>query len=462
MEQRGHVILVDDEPMVRQSTEQWLSFSGFVVESFADAESALAHLDKDTEGVLITDVRMPGMNGLELLQAALQKVSGLPIILLTAHGDVDMAIKAMREGAYDFIEKPFVPERLVETVHRACEKRRLILENSKLQSVLAQQSGLDATIIGISPAIQRLRKDVLKLADLDTNVIVYGETGTGKELIAQSLHQYSRRKSHNFVPINCGAIPEALIESELFGHEAGAFTSASKRRIGKFEYADKGTLFLDEIESMPALLQIRLLRALQEGVIERLGSNQPLYIDLRVIAAAKVDLREDEQFREDLFYRLNVSQLHIPPLRERMEDVPLLFNHYLRIATVENTDPGVKPRVLSEHDLQALGSYQWPGNVRELKNIAIRFAVDADSSISSILAAADPMNSSALVRASASRRLPLSIQVASFESNVIREVLARHKGNIKLVMEELDLPRRTLNQKMIRYGLSRTDFIHAE
>lgn len=458
MEQRGHVILVDDEPMVRQSTEQWLSFSGFAVDSFADAESALAHLDVQTEGVLITDVRMPGMDGLELLSAALSKVPGLPVILLTAHGDVDMAIKAMREGAYDFIEKPFVPERLVETVHRACEKRRLILENSKLQSVLAKQSGLDATIIGISPAIQRLRRDVLKLADLDTNVIVYGETGTGKELIAQSLHQYSRRKSQNFVPINCGAIPESLIESELFGHEAGAFTSASKRRIGKFEYADKGTLFLDEIESMPALLQIRLLRALQEGVIERLGSNQPLQIDLRVIAAAKVDLREDEHFREDLFYRLNVSQLHIPPLRERMEDVPLLFNHYLRIATKENTEEGSKPRVLSEHDLQALSRYKWPGNVRELKNIAIRFAVDGDSSVSAILSAADPMNNSAIGRASASKLLPLSVQVASFESNVIREVLARHKGNIKLVMEELDLPRRTLNQKMIRYGLSRTDF----
>jgi two-component system C4-dicarboxylate transport response regulator DctD len=295
------------------------------------------------------------------------------------------------------------------------------------------------------------------LAGLDTNVIVYGETGTGKELIAQCLHQQSQRNLHHFVPINCGAIPESLMESELFGHEAGAFTSAAKRRIGKFEYADKGTLFLDEIESMPPPLQVRMLRALQEGVVERLGSNELIPVDVRIIAASKVDLRLEEAFREDLFYRLNVSQLYIPPLRERMEDVPLLFSHYVRLATTKN-EAEAKPRAVSDHDLLALASHHWPGNVRELKNVAIRFAVDTETSVASILSGAEP-TPIATQKRSMQSILPLSVQVAEFESGVIRTSLKRHQGNIKAVMDELDLPRRTLNQKMVRYGLNRGDFV---
>jgi two-component system C4-dicarboxylate transport response regulator DctD len=455
------VVLVDDEPMVRESTLQWLQICGYRVTPFDHAEAALLHVKTLYEtqqlAVVVTDVRMPGMDGLALLDAVLNGMPGIPVVLLTGHGDVDMAIKAMRDGAYDFIEKPYVPERLTETVQRAADKRRLILENARLQAALTQQGGLDTQIIGISPAIQRLRKELLKLAALDTNVIVYGETGTGKELIAQCLHQYSQRSKQHFVPINCGAIPENLMESELFGHEAGAFTSAAKRRIGKFEYAHKGTLFLDEIESMPAPLQVRMLRALQEGVIERLGSNDSVPVDVRIIAASKVDLRLDDSFREDLFYRLNVSQIYIPPLRERMEDVPLLFSHYVRLASIES---GVheKPRVISDHDLLALASHDWPGNVRELKNIAIRFAVDSEMSVASILSATDPAYLSTRPRSIPSV-LPLSLQVAEFESSVIRESLSRHQGNIKSVMEELDLPRRTLNQKMARYGLNRVDFV---
>ncbi|BBB30235.1 sigma-54-dependent transcriptional regulator [Neptunomonas japonica] len=452
MDIRGHVILVDDEAMVRQSTEQWLKVCGFSVDSFACAESAMQAIDENFSGVVVTDVKMPGMDGLELLREALLKVSGMPVILLTAHGDVDMAISAMRKGAYDFIEKPYVPERLAETVQRACEKRRLVLENHKLQQNLVSMSGVDARIIGVSPAIQRLKRELVKLAEQDTHVIVYGETGTGKELVAQCLHEYSHRKKHNFVPINCGAIPESLIESELFGHEAGAFTSAAKRRVGKFEYSDKGTLFLDEIESMPANLQIKLLRAFQEGVIERLGSNTAIEVDLRVIAASKVDLRDDDNFREDLFYRLSISQLHIPPLRERLEDVPLLFNHYLKIVA---SDHDKNPRTLSVHDHSTLMSYQWPGNVRELKNIAIRFSLDADLSVADILMASEGMSHTSKIH---SKELSLAIQVANFEADVIRDALSFHQGNIKLTMEQLDLPRRTLNQKMIRYGINRNDF----
>lgn len=450
------VLLVDDETMVRDATAQWLQMCGFEVISCASGEQALARLEESWPGVLLTDVRMPQMDGMTLMREARARVEELPVILLTAHGDVDMAIAAMREGAYDFIEKPYVPDRLAETVQRACDKRRLMLENHRLHQDLASRSGLASRLIGISPAITRVRDDLLTLAQLDTNVIIYGETGTGKELVAQCLHEFSRRAGKPFVPINCGAIPENLIESELFGHEAGAFTGACKRRIGKFEYAHGGTLFLDEIESMPLPLQIKLLRALQEGVIERLGSNRPIPVDLRIVAAAKVDLREEEHFREDLFYRLCVSELRLPPLRDRLDDVPLLFAHYVARAA---SDHAREPRPLSDHDIDALQSWAWPGNVRELKNVAVRFALDPRVSAAELLARGQaPMVTARLNQ----KGLPLAVQVAEFESQVIRRSLQTHGGNIKAVMEELDLPRRTLNQKMQRYGICRSDFVSGE
>lgn len=452
---RGTVMLIDDEAMIRKSTEQWLKIAGFEVLSFDNAEAGLAALDEQFPGIIVSDVKMPGMDGLTLMAEAQQRIPELPVILITGHGDVDMAIKAMREGAYDFIEKPFVPERLVETIHRACEKRRLILENLRLQQDLSSQTGLDAKIIGTSPAIQRLKRELLKSAELDTNVIIYGETGTGKELVAQCLHEFSNRGRQNFVPLNCGAIPEALIESELFGHEVGAFTSADKLRVGKFEYANGGTLFLDEIEIMPVNLQVKLLRALQEGVIERLGSNKPIAVDLRVVAASKVDLKSDESFRQDLYYRLNVTQLHIPPLREREEDIVLLFEHYARHAATQHER---ELRRATAQDIQNLEQYSWPGNVRELRNVAIRYALDGALPVADLLYPPEPM----LAAEAEESTLPLAAQVANFESKVISASLSRHQGNIKAVLEELDLPRRTLNQKMAKYGLNRADFLAGE
>lgn len=452
---RGTVMLIDDEAMIRQSTEQWLKIAGFEVQSFEHAEAGLAALDDQFPGIIVSDVKMPGMDGLALMAEAQRRIPELPVILITGHGDVDMAIKAMRDGAYDFIEKPFVPERLVETIHRACEKRQLMVENLRLQQNLSSQSGLDAKLIGISPSIQRLKQELLKCAELETNVIIYGETGTGKELVAQCLHEFSGRAKHNFVPLNCGAIPEALIESELFGHEPGAFTSADKLRVGKFEYADGGTLFLDEIESMPSNLQIKLLRALQEGVIERLGSNTLLPVDLRVVAASKADLRSDVNFRQDLYYRLNVTQLHIPPLRERLDDVPLLFEHYARQAAGQHQRD---LRRTTAQDIQNLQQYNWPGNVRELKNIAVRYALDGSLAVADVLYPQAPLMSPEPEE----HTLSLATQVANFESKVIGASLSRHQGNIKVVLDELDLPRRTLNQKMAKYGLNRSDFLPEE
>lgn len=447
------VLLVDDDPMIRNATKKWLQMAGLEVMCSESAEDALQHLHDDFPGILLTDVKMPGMSGLQLMQAAHERIPDLPVILVTGHGDIDMAIQAMRDGAYDFIEKPFVPERLTETLLRACEKRRLMIENLQLQSNLAARSGLDGKLIGISPAIQRLKRELLTAAEMDTNVIIYGETGSGKELVAQCLHDFSPRKHKRFVPINCGAIPEHLIESELFGHEAGAFTGAAKRRVGKFEHADGGTLFLDEIESTPAHLQIKILRALQEGQIERLGANQSIDINIRVIAASKADLKEDENFRQDLYYRLNVSQLFIPPLRERAEDVPLLFMHYVNQAANERDRDS---RQLSYQDEKILKSHQWPGNVRELKNIAIRFALDSRVSLADLISGQPNLMQSDDIDL---KPLPLAIQVAAFEEEIIKRALQRHQGNIKAVMDELDLPRRTLNQKMMRYGLNRSDYL---
>lgn len=454
---RGKVILVDDEAMVRQSTEQWFKVSGFDVASYASARQALSDIDEGFAGVVVTDVRMPEITGLELLQLIQDIDKTIPVILLTAHGDVDMAIQALKDGAYDFMEKPFIPERLVEAVDRACQQRQLVLENQRLSEAVINETGIDNKIIGISPAITRLKRNILKLAKLDTNVIIYGDTGTGKELVAQCLHDYGKREDKNFVPINCGAIPENLIESELFGHEAGAFTGASKSRVGKFEYASNGSLFLDEIESMPVNLQIKLLRALQEGTIERLGANRSIKVNLRVIAAAKGELRDNEEFRQDLFYRLNVAELHIPPLKDRIEDVPLLFNHYLRLASANYEQA---PRTLSDHDLMTLAEYHWPGNVRELKNIAIRYSLDEEVTVADLLMIPSPASDKLLLDSYQGDKdnLSLALQVAQFEAEVIRNALREYQGNIKATMAALDIPRRTLNQKMIKYGLDRKNF----
>ena len=451
METRGQVFLVDDEDLVRQATEQWLQLAGFEVTSFSNAPSALDAIDETFAGVLITDVKMPLMDGQQLLREVLKKVPELPVILVTGHGDVNMAIQSVRDGAYDFIEKPYDPEILVETVHRACEKRHLLLENQRLQQQLSAGSGIETRIIGNSPGIIALRRELLRLAKIDTNVIIYGETGCGKELVAQCLHDFGPRSGARFVPLNCAAIPENLFESELFGHEAGAFTGASKRRIGKFEYADAGTLFMDEVEGMPLNLQIKVLRTLQEGTVERLGDNRELPVDVRVVAATKTELKGDDSFRQDLYYRLNVGQLYIPPLRERQEDIPLLFEHFSRQAAASQ-DISYSP--CSGQEIKTLQQYRWPGNVRELRNIAVRYGLDSSCNLTELLA---PSAIPVFVEP-ADQGLPLGMQVQNFEAQVLRRCLQKHRGNIQAVLDELDLPRRTLNQKMQKYGLNRTDY----
>ncbi|MFK3797703.1 MULTISPECIES: sigma-54-dependent transcriptional regulator [unclassified Pseudomonas] len=437
------VIVVDDEAPIREAIEQWLSLSGFEVKVFSRAQDCLKHLPADFPGVVLSDVRMPDMSGLQLLAELQTRDTDLPVILLTGHGDVPMAVEAMRDGAYDFLEKPFTPETLLTRLHRALEKRELVLENRRLHAHVDTQNRLDATLLGLSPAMQTLRRQVMDLASLPVNVLIRGETGSGKEMVARCLHDFGPRANKPFVAVNCAAIPEQLFEAELFGHESGAFTGAQGKRIGKLEYADGGTLFLDEIESMPLAQQVKLLRVIQERRLERLGSNQSIEVDLRIVAATKPDLLEEARagrFREDLAYRLNIAELRLPPLRERREDIPLLFNHFSRQAAqrLSRSAP-----TLSGGQLGHLLSHDWPGNVRELANAAERQVLGLDNPASVDLPAGQS----------------LVAQQEAFEAHCLRSALSRHRGDIKAVLEELQLPRRTLNEKMQRHGLVREDFL---
>ncbi|BCT35053.1 MULTISPECIES: sigma-54-dependent transcriptional regulator [Pseudomonas] len=437
------VIVVDDEASIRTAVEQWLSLSGFEVQLFSRAEDCLAQLPKNFPGVILSDVRMPGISGLELLAQVQRLDPDLPIILLTGHGDVPMAVEAMRDGAYDFLEKPFSPDTLLSSLRRALDKRRLVLENRRLHQQADSRAKLDATLLGMSRALQTLRRQVLDLAALPVNVLIRGETGSGKELIARCLHDFGPRAGKPFVALNCAAIPEQLFEAELFGHESGAFTGAQGKRIGKLEYAHGGTLFLDEIESMPLAQQVKLLRVLQEQKLERLGSNQSIKVDLRVIAATKPDLLEEARagrFREDLAYRLTVAELRLPPLRERREDIPQLYEHFAQ-AAAERLGRSVAP--LSGAQLSRLLSHDWPGNVRELANAAERQVLGLGEPEAEVLEAGQS----------------LAAQQEAFEAQCLRAALTRHKGEIKAVLNELQLPRRTLNEKMQRHGLTREMFL---
>jgi len=437
------VIVVDDEASIRSAVEQWLNLSGFNVQLFARAEDCLAHLPQHFPGVVISDVRMPGMGGMQLLERLQAADPDLPVILLTGHGDVPMAVEAMRSGAYDFLEKPFTPQHLLGSLRRALEKRQLVLENRRLHEQADLKSRLEASLLGASQGLQQLRRQVLDLASLPVNVLIRGETGSGKERVARCLHDFGPRADKPFVALNCAAIPEALFEAELFGHESGAFTGAQGKRIGKLEYANGGTVFLDEIESMPLAQQAKLLRVIQEQKLERLGANQSISVDLRIIAATKPDLLEEARagrFREDLAYRLNVAELRLAPLRERREDIPLLFEHFAHAAAAKL---GRTAAPLSGTQLAQLLSHDWPGNVRELANAAERHALGLGSS--NIEAA--PAGPS------------LSEQMEAFEAQCLRAALRQHAGEIKAVMETLQLPRRTLNEKMQRHGLVREDFL---
>ena len=400
-------------------------------------------------GIVITDLKMPVMDGVEFLTRSLKIDVDLPVILISAFGEIATAVEAMRTGAYDFIERPFDVVSLVSKAGRALDKRRLVLDNRRLKAELANRTGIASRLIGNSPAIQALRDEIVNVGSTDATVLIHGETGTGKEVVARALHECSGRSKARFVAINCGALSEHLIDSELFGHEAGAFTDAKQRRIGLIEYAKGGTLFLDEIESMPLSLQVKLLRMLQERLVTRLGSNEEIKVDIRLIAATKTDLLDAakrREFREDLYFRLGVAELRIPPLNNRRGDIPLLFEHFAQEFANLYQRP-ITP--LSGEDIERLMAYNWRGNVRELRNIAERFALGLGQKRDGVARVLDSAGEHA-------KALPE--QMDAVESVFVQAALQESNGNIQAAADTLGIPRRTLNEKMRKYGLERKDY----
>jgi two-component system, NtrC family, C4-dicarboxylate transport response regulator DctD len=432
------VLLIEDEASVRLATEQALSLAGMSVAVFANAEDALPAIGADFAGVVLTDVRLPGISGMALLDEAARRDRDLPVILVTGHGDVELAVQAMRRGAYDFVEKPFGAERLVDVVRRALDRRRLVLENRALRLAASERDALPR-LIGDSAAMQRLRGFIATIGPTGADVLINGETGTGKEVVARQLHA-AGSPGAPFVAINCAAMPETMFESEVFGHEAGAFTSAQKRRIGKFEFARGGTVFLDEIESMPPALQAKLLRVLQERTVERLGGNEQVRVDCRVVAASKADLlrlSEDGRFRADLYWRIATVSVTLPPLREHASDVPLLLAHFVAQACARFGRPLPD---WSSGQMSEWTARRWSGNVRELKGFADRLVLGVDG---------DP---AAVPADGAAQTLPR--QLEAFERNVLRAALARAGGNVALAAEQLGIAKTTLYDKLKRLQIA--------
>ena len=432
------IVVTEDDAAFRASVAQSLQLAGYEVVQFEDAESAAHYLASNTAAAVLTDLRLPRANGLFLLERIKQKDAELPVVMMTGHGDIPTAIQAIRAGAYDFLEKPFGRERLLAVVARASDQYALVVENRQLKQRLAASSGIDQIIRGDSAAVRELRDLVLRLAPTPADVLINGETGTGKELVARCLHDFGQRAG-NFVAVNCAAIPENLFESELFGHEAGAFTGAGKQRIGKIEHAMNGTLFLDEIEAMPMALQAKVLRVLQERELERLGNNRPIPVAFRVVAATKVSLRELSsrgEFRPDLFYRLNVASLHVPPLRDRLGDILPLFQVFVQQASLRYQMPAP---ALSSEQHQALLASRWPGNVRELKSCAERLILGLPIFVDG--------------QASPSANRSFDDSMAMVERSLLEGALHRHGGSVRAACAELDLTSATMYRKLKALGV---------
>jgi len=370
----GTILVVDDEPELCQALSRLLGRNGYEVLTAGNGEEGLEILRRESVHLVLTDLMMPKMGGIDLLKAAQVVAPSAQIVIITGHGTIETAVEAMKMGAYDFLEKPFSTATTLNTVRKGMEKQRLLAENQELRRKLREAQG-DTDIIGKSPLMREVLSTARQVAQSSATLLVTGESGTGKDVLANAIHRWSDRAANSFVATSCAAIPETLLEAELFGYEKGAFTGANQRRRGRFEAAHKGTLFLDEVGELPMTVQVKLLRVLQEATFERLGSNQPLEVDVRVIAATNADLErmvEQGTFREDLFYRLNVINIELPPLRSRGEDILLLANFFLQRYNQKNNK---NIEVFSPAAVEAMNRYSWPGNVRELENCIERAVV---------------------------------------------------------------------------------------
>jgi two-component system C4-dicarboxylate transport response regulator DctD len=441
------VAFVDDDESLRTANVQTLRLAGFNVVPYASASAVLEDVDAEFAGVVVTDVRMPRTDGLELFRRLQRIDAEIPVILITGHGDIAMAVDAMREGAYDFLAKPYASDRLLGSIRRALDMRRLVLENRALRRAAAAASG-DGPLIGFDPSIERLRNTLRQIADTDVDVLIEGETGSGKDVAANALHCWSRRASRPLVAVNCGALPETMIESELFGHEPGAFTGAVKKRVGRIEHAHGGTLFLDEIEAMSPALQVKLLRVLEARQITPLGTNEIRNVDIRIVAATKIDLLtlvKQGRFREDLYYRLAEIVVKIPSLAERSGDAVLLARHFVNRFSRELNQA---VQALSADAVEAIDGYAWPGNVRELENRIKRAVIMADGKC--VTAADLDLSESA-----DEEPQPINLRAAReiADRKAIRQAMSRTENNISGAAKLLGVSRPTLYDLLKQYRL---------
>ncbi|MCC6902560.1 MAG: sigma-54-dependent Fis family transcriptional regulator [Polyangiaceae bacterium] len=449
------ILVVDDEENLRLVLRTLLRRNGYEVEVAASGDEALALVETFGPDVILTDVRMPKMGGLDLLATLKAKGNDATVIVMSAYGNTDLALEAMKGGAYDYIQKPFKPDEVVLTLRKAEERELLRRENRALREEIRKEHRFE-DILAKSPNMQAIFRTIAKIAEYKTTVLVTGESGSGKELVARAIHRRSSRRGGPFVPINCGAIPENLLESELFGHKKGAFTDAISDRRGLFEEADGGTLFLDEIGELPLALQVKLLRVLEDEKIRRLGEARDIQVDVRIITATHRDLTAETKagrFREDLYYRLNVLPIHVPPLRDRREDIPLLIEHFI---TRNNARLGTNIRGMDSECRRLLYEYSWPGNVRELENTIERAMV---------LAEGDQLVAADLAERIREARDPVQMQLASGELSVkktmrvieellIRRALQKTKGNRTRAAEVLEISHRALLYKIKDYQIT--------
>ena len=442
------ILIIDDEKNIREGLSAALELDGYSVKLAANGAEGLALIEKGDIDLVITDLRMPGISGEEVLAKVRGESPGIPVIVLTGHGSIDTAVDAMRNGAYDFLTKPLSLDRLSLIVKRALAGRELEIRHSSLQQELDAKASFES-IIGKSAEMQRIFQMVRKAADSKASVLITGESGTGKELIANALHNLSPRKSNPFIKVHCAALSETLLESELFGHEKGAFTGAAARKRGRFELANTGTIFLDEIGEINQNVQIKILRVLQDKRFERVGGEETLEVDVRVIAATNRNLEEEiaqGRFREDLFYRLNVVHIQVPPLRDRKDDIPLMLNAFLDEFNRENNKSitGFDARSRS-----ALYKYDWPGNIRQLRN-CVESAVVMCSGNEITLEDLPPT-----VRGAAESnviQVPVGITMAEAEKIIIQQNLASNQGNKSKTADILGIGRKTLHRKLEEYG----------
>ena len=459
------ILVVDDDADMRSTCRKFLRREGYDTAEADRAEAALALYEAQAFDLVLTDLKMPSMDGMELLQKLREMDSAANVVVFTGFGTVEDAVTAIKNGAFDFISKPFTPDHLLITVQRALKHRSLERENRALHQQLDSTYGFD-NIIGKSAPMRRMFDMVRKIANTQANVLITGESGTGKELIARSVHANSARKSRPLVPLNCGGLPEHLVESELFGHEKGAFTGAASSRAGLIEHADGGTFFLDEISELPLNLQVKLLRVLEERTIRRVGSNREVAIDIRLISATNRNLEQmvaDGTFREDLYYRVNTFIIDVPPLRTRTEDIPLLANHFLKHYAGGG---GERLSLISDEAMDVLARYPWPGNVRELQHVIERAVALAGQEGIRTADLPDALRHGPTATGSRdlSHRLEMPFKEAKddvideFERAYIRHLLSRNGGNISRAAEQSGIDRRSLHRLLVKHDIDASSF----